>query len=270
MYDPMGRAARLTEMPDRVRRTLSCATGNSFAAGTLVMMADGSTKPIEDVKVGDTIENADVDSGVRQQHAVTAVHVTDDDTDFVDLAVGADSGAKTITVTAHHLFWDTTTHQWAYAADLRVGDQLDMPGDGHVAVASMHRYTKPIRTYNLTIASVHTYYVLAGPTPVLVHNSNGDWCTDAERIADASDIGNGHAGSKHAGDFPGLSVDEVGDLARDVMQNPARTKSLGGGRKVYQGKDGSTIVIHDPMHQDGGTIFRRDPTTIDDYWEGLK
>lgn len=53
------------------------------------------------------------------------------------------------------------------------------------------------------------------------------------------------------------------------MQNPARTKPLGGGRRAYQGKDGSTIVIHDPMHPDGGTIFRRDPTTIDDYWDGL-
>jgi RHS repeat-associated protein len=174
MYDPMGRAARLTDMPDRVRQTLSCATGNSFAAGTLVMMADGSTKPIEDVKVGDTAENADVDSDVRQQHAVTAVHVTDDDTDFVDLAVGSGSdsgaGSKTITVTAHHLFWDATTHQWIYAADLAVGDQLDTPGDGHVPVVSTHRYTKSIRTYNLTVDTVHAYYVLVGGVPVLVHN----------------------------------------------------------------------------------------------------
>jgi hypothetical protein len=27
--------------------------------------------------------------------------------------------------------------------------------------------------YNLTVAGVHTYYVLAGYTPVLVHNSCG-------------------------------------------------------------------------------------------------
>lgn len=121
--------------------------------------------------------------------------------------------------------------------------------------------------YNLTVRQLHTYYVLAGGTPVLVHNS--DWCTPEERIEDAADIGNGHAGSKHAGGFPGYSPKDIGDLTRDVMQNPARTKPLGGGRRAYQGKDGSTIVIHDPMHPDGGTVFRRDPTTIDDYWDEL-
>lgn len=72
-----------------------------------------------------------------------------------------------------------------------------------------------------------------------------------EPIEDAADIGNGHAGSKHAGDFPGHSPNDIGDLARDVMQNPARTKPRGGGQRAYQGKGGSTIVIHDPMHPDG-------------------
>jgi uncharacterized glyoxalase superfamily protein PhnB len=119
MYEPGSMATKLTEMPGRVRQTLSCATGNSFAAGTLVVMADGSDKSIEDVKVDDKIENADPDSGVRRQHEVTAVHVTDTDTDFVDLAVGSVGASKTITVTAHHLFWDATTHQWTDAAGLR-------------------------------------------------------------------------------------------------------------------------------------------------------
>ncbi|EFL41091.1 conserved hypothetical protein [Streptomyces griseoflavus Tu4000] len=138
-----------------------------------------------------------------------------------------------------------------------------------VIVTGNRAFAKHARTYNFTVDDLHTYYVLAGSTPVLVHNSGGDWCTAEERIEDAADIGNGHAGSKHAGDFPGYSPKDMGDLARDVMQNPARTKPLGGGRRAYQGKDGSTIVIHDPMHPDGGTIFRRNPGTIEDYWDGL-
>ncbi|REH30682.1 RHS repeat-associated protein [Kutzneria buriramensis] len=170
----VGEFGQLKEMPERVRSALSCATGNSFAAGALVLLADGSHEPIEDVKVGDAVENADPDSGERQQHVVTAVHVTDTDTDFVDLTVGLPGASETITVTAHHLFWDATTHQWVDAADLRVGEQLDTPGDGHAAVVSTHRYTKSIRTYNLTIDTVHTYYVIAGDTPVLVHNCD-EW-----------------------------------------------------------------------------------------------
>ncbi|MEU9624099.1 toxin C-terminal domain-containing protein, partial [Streptomyces sp. NPDC048155] len=35
-------------------------------------------------------------------------------------------------------------------------------------------FIKHVRTYNLTVDGLHTYYVLAGQTPVLVHNSNCD------------------------------------------------------------------------------------------------
>ena len=109
--------------------------------------------------------------------------------------------------------------------------------------------------------------MLAGTTPVLVHNSSS-WCiTDAERIEDAADIAAGHANAKHARDFPGLSSEDLEKLTGDVMRDPARVKDLASGRKAYQGKDGSTIVIHDPMHPDGGTVFRRDPTTLDEFWE---
>lgn len=101
----------------------------------------------------------------------------------------------------------------------------------------------------------------------MVHNNS--WCTDEERLEDADDIAKGHADSKHAGDFPGLSTDDLADLAKDVIKNPSRTKDLGSGRKAFLGKDGTTIVIHDPMSPDGGTIFRRGPAKLEEYWEGL-
>ncbi|WP_211763331.1 RHS repeat-associated core domain-containing protein [Kutzneria sp. CA-103260] len=241
MYEPGSLASKFTEMPDRVRKALSCATGNSFAAGTPVLMADGSVKPIEDVKVGDTVENADVDSGVRQQHVVTAVHVTDTDTDFVDLAIGPPGRQKTVTVTAHHLFWDATTHQWVDAADLRIGDQLDTPGDGHVAVVSSHRYTKSIRTYNLTVDVVHTYYVLAGNTPILVHNVGGmDGCSDPAyqgvlHITDEVAKGN----TSH--DL-GMSEDELADYL-DVYANSGTGQAIkGGGVGWYDSNRGVMII----------------------------
>ncbi|MEU0529100.1 hypothetical protein [Amycolatopsis tolypomycina] len=37
----------------------------------------------------------------------------------------------------------------------------------------LRHYAAAKRTYNLTVAIVHTYYVLAGDTPVLVHNTGG-------------------------------------------------------------------------------------------------
>ena len=147
---------------------------NSFAAGTTVVMAGGFTKPIQDVKVGDKIANADPGGIAPQQHTVTAIHVTDTDTDFVSLSVATPAGPKTITVTAHHLFWDSTKHIWTNAADLKPGDQLDTGGNGTATVVSSWRFTSSMRTYNLTVDGLHTYYVLAGATPVLVHNDGND------------------------------------------------------------------------------------------------
>jgi hypothetical protein len=136
-------------------------------------MADGSQKPISEVKIGDIIANSEPDSDALQHHTVTAIHVTKEDRDFVDILIATPSGTKTITSTAHHPFWDTTTHAWTDATNLKPGDQLDTPHATRATVQTIRRYTATIRTYNLTIDTIHTYYVLAGTTPVLVHNSNG-------------------------------------------------------------------------------------------------
>ncbi|MFF2845091.1 putative toxin [Streptomyces sp. NPDC058001] len=42
-----------------------------------------------------------------------------------------------------------------------------------VQVAALTRWTQQATVYNLTVAELHTYYVLAGLTPVLVHNAGG-------------------------------------------------------------------------------------------------
>jgi hypothetical protein len=47
-------------------------------------------------------------------------------------------------------------------------------------VEKVRRYADEARTYNLTITDLHTYYVLAGETPVLVHNSNCSPFTDGD------------------------------------------------------------------------------------------
>ena len=39
-----------------------------------------------------------------------------------------------------------------------------------VQITALHHYTKRQRTHDLTIDDIHAYYVLAGATPVLVHN----------------------------------------------------------------------------------------------------
>ena len=51
-----------------------------------------------------------------------------------------------------------------------------------VTVKGNRPFSQSARTYNLTVESLHTYYVLAGETPVLVHNSNCPKISDPNPI----------------------------------------------------------------------------------------
>jgi Pretoxin HINT domain len=74
--------------------------------------------------------------------------------------------------TSHHLYWDATTRAWTRADHLHAGDRVQTT-EGHTAtIVALHRHTGTMVTYNLTVDHLHTYYVEAGTTPVLVHNSS--------------------------------------------------------------------------------------------------
>jgi RHS repeat-associated protein len=148
----------------------SCSTkGHSFAADTKVLMADGTSKPIQDVKVGDEVENGDPGGG-NEVHRVDAVHRTTTDTDFTDVTIDTGGGAKTVTSTQNHPYYDLTTGTFTDASKLKAGDRLQTDGQSIVTVEAVKNYTASETTYDLTVDGLHTYYVLAGSDPVLVHN----------------------------------------------------------------------------------------------------
>ncbi|MEV6718624.1 RHS repeat-associated core domain-containing protein [Lentzea sp. NPDC051208] len=151
-------------------RTAGCTGANSFTGDTLVLMADGSTKRIDEIEVGDKVANSDPESDNTEQHEVLFVHVTDEDKDYVDLTILTPEGVETINATAHHRFYSVAAGDWVHATDLKAGDELNTPGNGRVVVGWVRDYTAQLRTFNLAIDTVPTYYVLAGGTPVLVHN----------------------------------------------------------------------------------------------------
>jgi RHS repeat-associated protein len=253
---------------------------NSFTALTPVLMADGTTKPISQVKVGDQIANSVPGQSGVQVNTVTAIEVVQTDHDFVDVTVkplagasvsarsGADSssvaassayemrtsgaagvvpiksavkraaigaaavlatlglatgalrsaqpsaalsspaaalakgstasaptrdaenGASryraggehgatilaaggTITTTFLHPFYDETRTAFVQAQSLHVGDVLQTP-TGNAVITEVHLYHADTVTYDLTIDGLHTFYVVAGNTPVLVHNCGDD------------------------------------------------------------------------------------------------
>jgi RHS repeat-associated protein len=141
----------------------------SFTGETRVLMADGSTKPIAEVKVGDKVMAADPQSGETAARVVTYVVVHKDN--VLDLVT--EDGTR-ITTTEDHPFWNETDRQWQRADQLGSGDSLVDASGKKVRVRGLAAGTVRIAdAYNLTVDDLHTYYVLAETTPVLVHNCKG-------------------------------------------------------------------------------------------------
>ncbi|MFE1788996.1 polymorphic toxin-type HINT domain-containing protein [Streptomyces sp. NPDC059525] len=147
---------------------------NSFPTGVRVLMADGTTKSIEDVHDGDTVMATDPQTGETTPKSVTATITTPDDKDFTDLTLTDDANPRgppaKITSTYHHPYWSESRHQWVDAGELTPAEHLRQPDGATLTVASVRNYPYAVTTHNLTVEDLHTYYVLAGSTPVLVHN----------------------------------------------------------------------------------------------------
>ncbi|OLZ65188.1 hypothetical protein AVW11_17400 [Streptomyces amritsarensis] len=141
-------------------------------------MADGTSKAIEDVKVGDKVLATDPQTGDTAAKTVTATIITPDDKEFTDLTLTDDANPRgppaTLTSTSHHPHWNETRRQWLDAGDFLPGEQLRKPDGTTLTVQSTHDYPFAVTTHNLTVDDFHTYYVLAGATPVLVHNCGGE------------------------------------------------------------------------------------------------
>ncbi|WP_459647826.1 RICIN domain-containing protein [Kitasatospora sp. Ki12] len=161
-------AAQLTrELEAAERAFASCAT-NSFPAGTQVLLADGSHKAIEAVRSGDRVLATDPE--VRTSRGEPVTNTFSHNTEHL-VTVSFDHGGRFETTAWHRVY--VPQRGWTFAIDLHVGDQLLSP-DGVKQVVTDLRDENgiaPTRVYDLTVSNLHTFYVLAGNAPVLVHNA---------------------------------------------------------------------------------------------------
>ncbi|MFH8627425.1 polymorphic toxin-type HINT domain-containing protein [Streptomyces vietnamensis] len=155
------------------RGALPRVGGNCFLAGTLVLMADGTKKEIQDVEVGDKVLATDPETGESGARPVTQLIRTQETKHLNTLSIATPDGTKNLTATAEHPFWSPSQHAWVAAKDLKPGMTLLTDKRETVAVTGNAPFIKYVKTYNFTVADLHTYYVLAGGTPVLVHNTCG-------------------------------------------------------------------------------------------------
>ncbi|NWF25126.1 sugar-binding protein [Streptomyces sp. PKU-EA00015] len=155
----------------KAARALGKDKCHSFLPGTLVLLADGTKKAIEDVELGDKVIVTDPETGETTVREVAGTIVTEDDKHFVDLTIVDESGTpEALIATTTHPFWVMSEGEWVEAGNLRPGMTLRTAAGDTVEVTDTRHFDKRQRTHDLTVTGIHTYYVLAGATPVLVHN----------------------------------------------------------------------------------------------------
>ncbi|MEV0136856.1 polymorphic toxin-type HINT domain-containing protein [Dactylosporangium sp. NPDC050688] len=153
--------------------TLNATEPHSFDPDTQVQMADRSTKPIKDVKEGDEVVATDPETGRTTTRVVERQYVNLD-SDLVDIILAGMDGIDVVRTTQHHPFWSETRQTWVDAANLQSAEQVHTLDGTTMTVLDVQVVDASHVMYDLTVADVHTYYVLAGTSPVLVHNCNDE------------------------------------------------------------------------------------------------
>ncbi|MFD6716865.1 DNRLRE domain-containing protein [Micromonospora chalcea] len=199
---------------------------NSFVPGTKVLLAGGGAKAIEDLKVGDEVLGTDVESGQNQGRAVTDVRSHEGSKTLVTITVDVDgkAGSKTgsITSTAAHLIWLPDAGQWVNGGDLKPGMWLQTAAGTWVQITAITKTIRHERVHNLTVNGVHTYYVLAGDKPVLVHNCGVEWKNENDP------------------NFPNRNVDRD---PQDALPDPSVVRSSNDGMGPLRDGDHHFVVM---------------------------
>lgn len=134
--------------------------GGCFVSGTKVLMADGTLKNIEDIKIGEYVltRSSQTDSKLVKAK-VLKIYVADEGGYLI---INGD-----LKVTANHIMWVNNT--WKEAGSIQVGDTLVNNQGKQVVVSSVEWQRGKVSVYNLEIENYHTYFA----NGVWVHNDKG-------------------------------------------------------------------------------------------------
>ncbi|MGW4465963.1 polymorphic toxin-type HINT domain-containing protein [Micromonospora sp. NPDC004704] len=172
-----------------VKQLASCPV-NSFTADTRVRMADGSTRPISEVKTGERVLASDPTTGVSGARTVTDLIIGDGDKNLVEVTVDDAGTRASVTATEGHPFWVAGERRWVKAGDLVAGQRIGTADGASATVSATRKWTERERVFNLTVDGLHTYYVVAGGRDLLVHNDECPKRAALDRVSNLDDIDN--------------------------------------------------------------------------------
>ncbi|MFE5563917.1 EndoU domain-containing protein, partial [Amycolatopsis japonica] len=237
-----------------------CPTPNSFVPGTLVLLADGTYKPIEQVTLGDRVLSTDPVTGLTQARPVVNLIPGQGLKELVRITVDTDGdrgdATGTVTATAEHPFWVGGSGHWTDAEDLDRGNLLRTPDGRLLEVVAVHEWTQQQQVHNLTIEGLHTYYVNVGGQDVLTHNAGGDGCSsDTSRPVAERNV-------------PEASMEHI-------LKGEFKNGKVGGYHHRQGGEDNFGWKTINKTRPDGngvytGTVVRRDWNGNDWVWKRSK
>ncbi|WP_051795109.1 polymorphic toxin-type HINT domain-containing protein [Kibdelosporangium aridum] len=180
-YRSSGSTENAAKAAGNIADSAGCLRQNSFTPETPVRMADGSSKPISEVRIGDEVLATDPSIGRTEAKTVTDLIVGHGEKQLVAVTIDVDGDegdrVATVTATDEHPFWVASENRWVNAEDLKPGHQLKTADHGLASVTLINVRTQVQLVYNLTVADIHTYYVgvpgnTAANVDVLVHNAS--------------------------------------------------------------------------------------------------
>jgi hypothetical protein len=226
-----------------------------FVAGTQVLMGDGSSRNIEDVKIGDEVTAADPETGETHARRVIDTYVHKDVPTY---DVHTTDGV--VTSTEEHPFY-VEGRGWTPVRDLQPGDRLVNPKGEPVSVLGVRETGRTQTVYNFNVEELHSYHVGVEDAWLLVHNECGrgidlrgrdpmDIVPDNASVRELTPHPNG--GSQYGLEFKW--VDESGVTMRMRIHGPDGTAPPGS-----NSASGETYrVQHGARYQDeAGNLYHK-------------
>jgi parallel beta-helix repeat protein len=128
-----------------------------FLAKTKILLADGSYKNIEDIKVGDLVKSYDEDSGELRTGKVKKTFYHEKTQGYLIIN-------NLLKLTKNHPMY--VNDGWVSAEEIKVGDLLLDKDGNHIEVTAIQEMDAIVPTYNLEVSGYHNYFA----EDILTHN----------------------------------------------------------------------------------------------------
>ena len=150
--------------------------GGCFSGDTGVLMSDGTTKPISEVRIGDEVFTF-TSPGDMTLVPARVVNTLEHNVDKYLVINGL------LTVTPEHIVW--LNDQWQPIGNARVGDRIVNAHGETVRLTSIERNHELLTVYNLHLDGPHTFFA----NGVYVHNEKGGGRQNFQDIAVFESVG---------------------------------------------------------------------------------